>query len=73
MVSNISYFAINDILNIDNDNVDENENDIVNGCSNVPEILYYDIHNIKRRHFVDIFIPALNLIGLLIKVEKISS
>lgn len=37
-----------------------NENDIVTGCSNVPEIWYFDKDNKKRRHYVDIFIPSLN-------------
>ena len=55
-IQGFEHFALNDILNIDN--IDEN--DIINGCSNVPEIWYFDTHGVKRRHFVDIFIPTLN-------------
>ena len=36
------------------------EEDIINGCSNVPEIWYEDIENKRHRHFVDIFIPSQN-------------
>jgi hypothetical protein len=36
------------------------EDDIINGCSNVPELWYEDIENKKHRHFVDIFIPSQN-------------
>ena len=36
------------------------EEDIINGCKNVPEIWYEDKNNIKRRHYVDIFIPSQN-------------
>ena len=36
------------------------EEDIVNGCSNVPEIWYEDEAGKKHRHFVDIFIPSQN-------------
>ena len=36
------------------------ENDIINGCKNVPEIWYNDYNGIKHRHFVDIFIPSQN-------------
>ena len=34
------------------------EDDIVNGCKNVPEIWYEDENGIKHRHYVDIFIPS---------------
>jgi uncharacterized protein YcfL len=37
------------------------EKDIITGCKNVPTIWYYDNNNKKRRHFVDIYIPSLNL------------
>ncbi len=37
-----------------------NENDIVTGSTNVPNIWYNDLNNKKHRHFVDIFIPAQN-------------
>ena len=33
------------------------EEDIINGCKNVPEIWYEDENGIKHRHYVDIFIP----------------
>lgn len=36
------------------------EEDIINGCKNVPEIWYEDESNKKHRHYVDIFIPMLN-------------
>ena len=32
------------------------EEDIINGCKNVPEIWYEDENGIKHRHYVDIFI-----------------
>jgi hypothetical protein len=48
-------YALDELLN---NNI--NENDIITGCSNVPEIWYFDKNNKKRRHFVDIFIPSLN-------------
>ena len=37
-----------------------NENEIVTGSKNVPEIWYFDKFGKKRRHFVDIFIPSEN-------------
>ena len=37
-----------------------NENEIVTGSKNVPEIWYFDKSGKKRRHFVDIFIPSEN-------------
>jgi hypothetical protein len=48
--------AINELIN---NNIIEK--DIITGCKNVPTIWYYDNHNKKRRHFVDIYIPSLNL------------
>jgi hypothetical protein len=36
------------------------EEDIINGCSNVPEIWYNDEAGKKHRHYVDIFIPSQN-------------
>ena len=36
------------------------EEDIINGCSNVPEIWYDDEAGKKHRHYVDIFIPSQN-------------
>ncbi len=49
-------FALNDIINIEK----INEDDIVTGCKNVPDIWYYDLEGTKHRHFVDIFIPSQN-------------
>ena len=37
-----------------------NENDIVVGCKNVPNIWYNDKNGKKHRHYVDIFIPSQN-------------
>lgn len=49
-------FALDKLLN---ENVKEEE--IINGCKNVPEIWYYDTRkNKNRRHFVDIYIPSKN-------------
>jgi|LakMenEpi03Aug12_release.lakeMendotaPanAssembly.Ray.scaffolds.fasta_scaffold156046_2 hypothetical protein len=36
------------------------EEDIINGCKNVPEIWYEDENGIKHRHYVDIFISSKN-------------
>ena len=36
------------------------EEDIINGCKNVPEIWYEDENGLKHRHYVDIFIPSQN-------------
>jgi hypothetical protein len=47
-------FALDNLLKI----LDENE--IITGSKNVPEIWYNDINGKKRRHFVDIFIPSQN-------------
>jgi hypothetical protein len=55
-VQGYEHFALNDLIK--NENVDEN--DIVVGIKNVPEIWYNDIKTKKRRHFVDIFIPPQN-------------
>jgi hypothetical protein len=54
-IQGYEHYAIDELLN---NNIDENN--IITGCSNVPEIWYFDKDNIKRRHFVDIFIPSLN-------------
>jgi hypothetical protein len=43
---------------IKNDNIEEN--DIVTGVKNVPEIWYSDKFGKKHRHYVDIFIPSQN-------------
>lgn len=43
---------------LDNELVDEN--DIVVGCKNVPNIWYNDDSGKKHRHYVDIFIPNQN-------------
>ncbi len=47
-------FALNELINT------FNENEIVTGCKNVPEIWYQDIDEKKHRHYVDIFIPCQN-------------
>ena len=49
-------FALNDLL--EKENIDEN--DIVLGVNNVPEIWYNDENNKKHRHYVDIFISSQN-------------
>jgi hypothetical protein len=49
-------FALRDL--IEKENICEN--DIITGCKNVPTIWYNDINQVKRRHFVDIFIPSQN-------------
>jgi hypothetical protein len=54
-IQGYEHYAIDELLN---NNIDENN--IITGCSNVPEIWYFDKNNKKRRHFVDIFIPSLN-------------
>ena len=36
------------------------EEDIINGCKNVPEIWYNDKFGKNHRHYVDIFIPSQN-------------
>jgi hypothetical protein len=48
-------YALDELLK---DNI--NENDIITGSRNVPEIWYLDTGDKKRRHFVDIFIPSQN-------------
>jgi len=37
-----------------------NEDDLISGCENVPEIWFYDSLGKKHIHFVDFFIPKLN-------------
>jgi len=49
-------FALRDL--IENEKFDEN--DIITGCINVPEIWYTDINGKKHRHYVDIFIKSQN-------------
>lgn len=46
-------FALDDLLKI------YNEDDLVNGSKNVPE-LWYEADGVKHRHYVDIFIPNEN-------------
>ena len=55
-VQGYESFALNDLINID----EINEDDIITGVKNVPEIWYYDINNKKHRHYVDIFIESQN-------------
>lgn len=49
-------FALKDLL--ENEQIDEN--DILVGCKNVPEIWYYDKNEKKHRHYVDIYIVSQN-------------
>jgi hypothetical protein len=49
-------YALKELL--ENENI--NENDIIVGCKNVPNIWYNDKNGKKRRHYVDIFIPSQN-------------
>jgi hypothetical protein len=53
-IQGYEHFALNELINT------LEENEIINGCKNVPEIWYTDDNNKKRRHFVDIFIPSQN-------------
>lgn len=55
-IQGYEHFALDELLKIEN----MNENDIITGSVNVPEIWYNDNNGKKRRHFVDIFIPFLN-------------
>ena len=55
-IQGYEHFALNEL--IINEKIDESN--IITGCKNVPEILYYDENNIKRKHFVDIFISSQN-------------
>ena len=48
-------FALNELVNND-----INEDDIITGPSNMPEI-WYDVEGNKHRHYVDIFIPSQNM------------
>jgi hypothetical protein len=48
-------FALNDLLS------KYNEEQLVTGCKNVPKLWYLDNDGNKHRHFVDIYIPDLNL------------
>jgi len=49
-------YALNDLIN--KYNIDEN--DIIIGSKNVPEIWYTDSNEKKHRHFVDIYLPKIN-------------
>jgi len=55
-VQGYESFALRDLL----ENEKINENDILVGCKNVPEIWYNDKNGKKRRHYVDIYIPSQN-------------
>lgn len=48
-------FALDELINSKIE-----ENDIFNKKIDVPEIWYFDENNIKRRHYVDIYIKSLN-------------
>lgn len=47
-------YALDELLKL------HNEDEIITGSKNVPEIWYLDTFDKKRRHFVDIFIPKQN-------------
>jgi len=49
-------FAFDQLINIEN--IDEN--DLITNRAEVPEIWYLDNNNVKRRHFVDIYIKSQN-------------
>lgn len=49
------HFAIDELLQADIE-----EEDIITGCNNMPEIWYEDTNGKKRKHYVDIFIPSQN-------------
>jgi len=53
-IQGYEYYALDELLK------SLNENEIVTGSKNVPEIWYNDINGKKRRHYVDIFIPSQN-------------
>jgi hypothetical protein len=55
-IQGYEHYALDELLQIEN--IDEN--DILNGCSNVPEIWYNGLDNRRHRYFVDIFIPHQN-------------
>lgn len=55
MIQGYEHFALDELIKND-----INENNIVTGAKNVPEIWYYDVNGKKRKHFVDIFVPTLN-------------
>jgi hypothetical protein len=55
-IQGYEHYALNEL--IITEKIDESN--IITGCKNVPEIWYNDENNIKRRHFVDIFIPSQN-------------
>jgi hypothetical protein len=54
-IQGYEHYALDEILQ---NNV--LEEDIINGCYNVPEIWYEDENNKMHRHYVDIFIPSQN-------------
>jgi len=56
LVQGYEIFALRDL--IENENIDENN--IITGCKNVPEIWYNDGTGKKHRHYVDIFINNQN-------------
>ena len=56
-IQGYEHFALDEL--IINNNIDES--DIVIGSQNVPEIWYIDDNNVKRRYYVDIYIPKQNM------------
>jgi DNA repair protein RadC len=55
-IQGYEHYALDEL--IINEKIDES--DIITGCKNVPEIWYNDENNMKRIHFVDIYIPSQN-------------
>jgi hypothetical protein len=53
-VQGYEHFALNELLKI------FNENDIISGSLNVPNIYYKDINNKIHKHYVDFYIPIIN-------------
>ena len=51
-IQGYEYYALDELLK----SLDENQ--IITGCKNVPEIWYIDINGKKRRHYVDIYISS---------------
>ena len=51
-IQGYEHFALDELVTL------YQEDDIINGMSNVPEIWYYDEEDKKHRHYVDLFIPS---------------
>jgi len=55
-IQGYEHYALDEL--IINEKIDESS--IITGSKNVPEIWYHDENNMKRIHFVDIYIPSQN-------------